>query len=110
MLDDFTSHKEKQLIPFIDAMEAKDYLRARDRIRGSLPLPDFKAIASAGAAATDNERVFANMKAALEASLPIGCVNTADNGTWRPEYAQAWRLSVQNSEGPWNLMRWPTRK
>lgn len=108
MLEEYMNNKDDQLIPFIDGMEAKHYLRVKDRIRGNLPLPDFKAIARTGPSATENERVFACMKAALlavEAALPVGCVDTSENGPWRPEYAQAWRVSVQNSEGPWNLMR-----
>jgi hypothetical protein len=89
-------------------MEAKSFLRSRDRARGTLPLPDFAKVAHTGPLATADDKVFATMKAALlaiEAALPIGSINNTDNGAWKPDFSKQWRLMVQQSIGPWNLMR-----
>ena len=107
MLDDFASSRDG-LPSALDHMRAKAFLRARDRARGSLPLPDFAVVSQTGTFATAEEKIFGTMKAALlaiEAALPIGSVHHTEKGAWRPEFAEQWRLMVQQSTGPWNLMR-----
>ena len=92
----------------LDHLEAKHFLRARDRARGNLPLPDFEKVALVAGNATTSDRNFATMKAALlaiEAALPMGSVNNTDGGPWSPEVSSQWRLMVLQSKGPWNLMR-----
>lgn len=92
----------------LDAMEAKSYLRSRDRARGSLPLPDFARLAQTGPHDNADDKIFATMKAAslaIEAALPIGSVHNTDNGAWNPEFAKQWRLMVQQAIGPWDLTR-----
>jgi hypothetical protein len=90
----------------LDELEAREFLKARDRIRGNAPLPDFAKVAQATPNSTADDRIFTTTKAgllAIEASLPIGSVNT--NSVWKSEYAHQWRLAVQLASGPWDLMR-----
>jgi hypothetical protein len=96
------------LPPSLASLEAKPFLRARDRARGPVPLPDLGAIARVGVDATEDDKIFASSKAALlaiEAALPTGSVNNTPTGPWRQELAQQWRRTVQKAKGPWNLMR-----
>jgi len=89
-------------------MEAISYLHAKDRARGNVPLPDFGRISHVAPNATEDEKIFATMKAAIlaiEAALPIGSVNNAEGKDWAPEFSNQWRLMVQQAQGPWNLMR-----
>jgi hypothetical protein len=107
MLDDVSSSRDG-LPGSLDQMEAKQFLKAKDRTRGTLPLPDFAKIAHVGSDATSNERIFATMQAALlaiEAALPLGSVDNTEDGPWSPDIAHQWRLTVQQCYGPWNLMR-----
>ena len=106
-MEDLTNSRDG-LPSDLDHMEAKNFLRARDRARGTAPLPDFAKVSHVSPSATSNERIFANMKAALlaiEAALPLGSLNHLANGAWRPEFANQWRAMVQRSIGPWGLMR-----
>lgn len=87
-------------------LEAREFLQAKDRIRGNAPLPDFAKISQTTPNSTADDRIFAATKTgalAIESALPIGSVNT--NSIWKPEYAQQWRLAVQQASGPWDLMR-----
>ena len=107
MLDDVAGAHDG-LPSSLDHLEARGYLKARDRARGSEPLPDFDKVAHVGKEATSNDRIFATMKAALlsiEAALPVGSVNNTDSGSWNRTIASQWRLTVQQSPGPWSLMR-----
>jgi hypothetical protein len=92
----------------IDTLEAKAFLDARDRSRGQLLLPDFVQIARTPPMASSNEEILATMKAAslaIEAALPVGCVDNTEKGPWNPPLASQWRLKVLQSEGAWDLMR-----
>jgi hypothetical protein len=92
----------------LNQLIAKDYLSAKDRVRGTAALPDFARIAYAGAEQSIDERTFATMKAALlaiEAALPLGSIDDSDSGPWRPLFAKQWRLIVLNSKDPEVLMR-----
>eukprot|EP00934_Nitzschia_sp_Nitz4_P004114 Nitzschia sp. Nitz4//scaffold47_size129522//67235//74024//NITZ4_003555-RA/size129522-augustus-gene-0.109-mRNA-1//1//CDS//3329552812//4104//frame0 len=92
----------------LEYLEAVAFLDAKDRARGNRPLPDFAKIAFAPATATDDERTFVHMKAALlaiEAALPLGSINHLDRGDWRPAFAHKWSNMVKDAEGPWGLMR-----
>jgi hypothetical protein len=96
------------LPPEIEALEAKAFLNARDRVRGHVQLPDFLQIARTPPMASSNDRIFATMKAAslaIEAALPTGSVDNTEKGPWSPNLASQWRLKVLQSEGPWDLMR-----
>jgi hypothetical protein len=107
MLDD-VARVNDGLPSSLDHLEAKGYLKARDRARGSEPLPDFDKVAHVGTDATSNDRVFATMKASLlliEAALPVGSVDNTDSGPWNRTIASQWRSMVQQSPGPWSLMR-----
>jgi hypothetical protein len=94
----------------LNLLYAKDYLHARDRARGSVPLPDFARIAHAAEVENPSlsEKTFSTMKAALlaiEAALPLGCIDTRESGPWRAEFAAQWRLIVVNAGGPAALMQ-----
>ncbi len=96
------------LPPALENMEAISYLHAKDRARGNTPLPDFGRIAHVAPNATEDDTIFATMKAAIlaiEAALPIGSVNNTEGGTWSPGFSSQWREMVQKAEGSWNLMR-----
>lgn len=89
-------------------MNAVEYLQALDRARGNTPLPDFGRIAFAGENASLDKRTFAAMKAALlaiEAALPEGCIDTRENGPWRPPVNTQWRYLVSKADGPATLMQ-----
>lgn len=91
------------LPPALNMLAAKNYLYARDRLRGHLPLPDFRRIAHVPTGSSSNENTFSLMKAALlaiEAALPIGCVDATSKGMWRPEFAEQWRSIVKSATGP----------
>jgi hypothetical protein len=107
MLEELTSSRDG-LPSLLDQLEAKKFLLAKDRARGSAPLPDFEKVAHVGPRATSTERFFATAKAALlaiEAALPIGSVNNTESGPWNSEFASQWRLMVLQADGPLNLMR-----
>ena len=88
---------------------AKEYLFARDRARGTSPLPDFSRIAQPTVKnPTYSDKTFAIVKAgllAIEAALPVGCIDSRVSGPWRPKVATQWRLSVLNASGPASLMQ-----
>jgi len=92
----------------LDAMNAKDFLRAKDRARGNAALPNFSKVAQCDPLDTSDDKIFATMKAALlaiEAALPIGSVNTLDRGAWNSRFAEKWRRKVLAVTGPWDLLR-----
>lgn len=93
----------------LSMLYAKDYLFARDRARGTSPLPDFSRIAQPTAEKpTSSDRTFAIVKAgllAIEAALPVGSIDTRLSGPWRPKVATQWRLSVLYASGPASLMQ-----
>lgn len=94
--------------PALEFLEAKSFFNARDRVRGYTLLPNFVQVARTRPHASSNEKIFATMKAAslaIEAALPIGCVDNTEKGPWSPSLASQWRLKVLQSEGPWDLMR-----
>jgi hypothetical protein len=107
MLDELALSRDG-LPESLDGMKAKKFFRSKDRALGSAPLPDLTSVAHTGPHATADDKIFATMKAsllAIEAALPIGSVNNTDSGPWNPEFANQWRLMVQQSVGPRNLMR-----
>jgi hypothetical protein len=90
----------------LDELEAREFLKARDRARGDVSLPDFAKVAQTTPHSTADDHIFAVTKSgllAVEAALPIGSVNT--NSVWKPAFALQWREKVQTAEGPWDLMR-----
>lgn len=92
----------------LTSLIAATFLHAKDRVRGSAPLPDFTAISSVRVSKSSSEWTFALMKAALlviEAALPLGAVDHTESGVWRPEFAHNWRQMVQHARGPATLMR-----
>jgi hypothetical protein len=92
----------------LNNLVAKDFLSAKDRVRGSAPLPDFTRIAHVRVSKSSNEWTFVAMKAALlaiEAALPLGSVDHSEAGLWRPDFAQKWRQLVKKARGPGILMR-----
>jgi hypothetical protein len=92
----------------LNILAAKDFLYARDRIRGQDPLPDFAAITNVGTSKFSNDKIFAYTKAAIlavEAALPLGSVDTTVNGPWHPTVARQWRVQVRYAAGPAELMR-----
>jgi hypothetical protein len=93
----------------LSMLYAADYLFARERARGSSPLPDFARISyPGGKKATLSEKTFAIVKAgilAIEAALPVGCIDTRPTGPWRQKFATQWRLSVLYAAGPASLMQ-----
>lgn len=92
----------------LEGMVAKKFLRAKDRSRGSVVLPNFAEVAQVASTASSGKRIFATLKAALlllEAALPIGAVDNSENGSWSPSFAAEWRTSVRHARGPSSLMR-----
>lgn len=92
----------------LNMLAAKDYLYARDRARGDTPLPDFARIAQVDVSSTSSVATLAMMKAAMlavEASLPVGCLDSTENGVWGRRYADKWRQLVKDAEGPARLMQ-----
>ena len=93
----------------LSIMYAKDYLYARDRARGSAPLPDFARISfPCKEKPSLSEKTMAIVKAgllAIEAALPVGCIDNRATGPWRHKFATQWRLSVVNAAGPASLMQ-----
>lgn len=92
----------------LNKMEARKHLRAKDRARGNVALPDFANVARVPIGASSNDRTFAIMKAAvllIEAALPVGAMDTTSKGPWRPDIAKQWRLTVESADGPANLLR-----
>ncbi len=94
--------------PTLENMSAKNFLRANDRARGSLPLPDFMGLLNLQPGSASDDVTLATMKAAIlmiEAALPIGAVDTSPKGLWNPEFASQWRVMVQQARGPESLIR-----
>lgn len=92
----------------LNILAAKDYLNARDRARGSTPLPDFTRIAEVRENSTPSEVTFGLMKAAalaIEAALPVGSVDNSENGVWGSRYARKWRMLVEQAKGAARLMQ-----
>jgi hypothetical protein len=96
------------LPPSLNTLVAKDFFYARDRVRGTAPLPDFDRIAQANDGASSSEVTFGLMKAAIlavEAALPLGSVDNSDDGPWNRRYAHQWRRVVELATGPARLMQ-----
>jgi hypothetical protein len=92
----------------LNNLRAVQFLHARDRLRGSVPLPDFESVANVRVSKSSSEWTFGAMKAALlavEAALPIGSIDHTESGVWHPSFAQKWRQMVRNARGPGTLMR-----
>jgi hypothetical protein len=93
----------------LNVLYANEFLHAKERARGSTILPDFALIAQPTSQCPSlSESTFATVKAALlaiEAALPVGCVDTRDTGPWRPEVAAQWRSIVVGVVGPVALMQ-----
>jgi len=92
----------------LSELVAKDFLLARDRARGKDSLPDFARIAHVDCNQTSNARTLGLMKAALfaiEAALPVGCIDNRDSGPWRRPFAEKWKRMVLDAEGPEILTR-----
>jgi hypothetical protein len=94
----------------LNELNATNYLHSADRARGTAGLPDFARIACVddSTGRSSNSTTFASCKAAIlaiEAALPIGSIDITENGPWRREYAQKWRVLTQKAEGPARLMQ-----
>ena len=93
----------------LNFLRAKDYLHARDRLRGNAPLPDFGSVlGSMPSCGSLSQRQLALSKVALlaiEAALPIGCVDATPKGFWRKEHAERWRKLVREADGATILTR-----
>jgi len=89
-------------------MNAKDYLCAKDRVRGNIPIPDFARIAQTCGNSPSCDKTCGLMKAAIlaiEAALPLGSIDNTDNGSWSKPLAQQWRFLVEHAIGPASLMQ-----
>jgi hypothetical protein len=93
----------------LNILYANDFLHSKERARGSSSLPDFARIAHPVSHNPSlSERTFATVKAALlavEAALPVGCIDTRDTGPWRRDFATRWRNIVIDVVGPAALMQ-----
>jgi len=92
----------------LENMVAKKFLRAKDRARGSAPVPNFTEVARVEPTASTGKKTFGMLKAALlllEAALPLGAVDNSAKGSWRPTLASEWRSAVRGARGPSSLMR-----
>jgi hypothetical protein len=92
----------------LNLLVAQDFLHARDRARGGVPLADFIRVAYSHDNLNTSQTTLAQTKAALlaiEAALPIGSIDNSEIGGWRPDFAQNWRVLVINAEGSATLMR-----
>ena len=82
---------------------------ARDRARGISVLPDFARIACTFKDKPSlSEKTLAIVKAgllAIEAALPVGCIDNRASGPWRHKFSTQWRLSVVHAAGPASLMQ-----
>jgi len=107
MLEDAASLRDG-VPPTLDNMVAKKFLRAKDRARGSAPVPNFTEVAKVEPTASTGKKTLGMLKAALlllEAALPFGAVDTSAKGSWRPSLASEWRSMVRSARGPSSLMR-----
>jgi hypothetical protein len=96
------------LPPSLNFLVAQKYLTARDRARGSAPLPDFACVAQVKVGQPSSAVTCAAVKVAMlaiEAALPIGSIDNTDNGVWRPEYARKWRKLVIEADGSSRLLQ-----
>lgn len=94
--------------PELTFLEAISYLNARDRARGQSLLPDFARIAYVEWHQSSNTKTLGLMKAALfaiEAALPVGCIDNRDSGPWRKSFSDRWKRTVEEAEGPELLIR-----
>lgn len=92
----------------LEKMSAKEFLQAKNRLRGSTPPQNFAEVAKVGPSASSEEIVFSLLKAALlmiEAALPVGAADDSKKGPWRADLASQWRQLVRSAIGPSSLMR-----
>jgi hypothetical protein len=92
----------------LNNLTAADFLEARERARGKDPLPDFAHIARCDPKASSDAKTLRIMKAALfaiEAALPVGCIDNRESGPWRKNFAEKWKRTVESAEGPDVLTR-----
>lgn len=95
--------EERSIVPKeLHFLNALTYLHAVDRARPiDAALPDFWAVAK-------THETMDLLKTALlvmEAALPMGSIDTRENGSWRPEFSNQWRLNVLAAHGPATLMQ-----
>ena len=87
---------------------AFEYLYAKDRARGDIPLPDLSRILRVVDDKNTSLKTFSLAKAAalaIEAALPHGSIDNTDAGVWSPKASEQWRILVATAEGPASLMR-----
>lgn len=100
--------RRKAFPGMVKELAAISFLFAKDRSRAlNSPFPETSKILSLGPGASNYDKIFTYMKIALlllEYSLPVGSINTSENGRWSPEVALCWRSLVENSDSPAKLM------
>lgn len=107
MLEEAASLRDG-VLPELESMVAKKFLRAKDRARGSASVPNFAEVARVEPTASSGKKTLAMLKAAVllvEAALPLGAVDNSEKGAWRPSLASEWRSLVRSAHGPASLMR-----
>jgi len=92
----------------LNRLIATHFLSVEHRARGMEPLPDFASIAHIDWYQSSDEKTVALMKAALfaiEAALPVGCIDNRESGPWRNSFKSKWRQMVLDASGPALLTR-----
>lgn len=87
---------------------AIDFLNVKERARAKDPLPDFARIAHIDSNKSSDVKSLALMKAALfaiEAALPVGCIDNRESGPWRRRFSEKWKRTVEYADGPALLVR-----
>ena len=91
--------------PALQKLAAKEFVDKPHRARLDNSGPNFSQ-----ASVVDSDDVFeevGTLKAAMllvEAALPIGSVDTSEDGEWKPEIALCWRSMVTKANSPANLV------
>ena len=82
-------------------LQASSFVKLRDRAICTPTLPNFRRIAHAGADATSEQSALTKLRAGIllvEAALPLGSIETSDEGSWSPEFAKCWRAKVTDAD------------
>lgn len=92
----------------LNFLVAADYLDARERARAKDALPDFARVAHVDSHKSSDAKTLGLMKAALfaiEAALPVGCIDNRESGPWRRRFSEKWKRTVEHADGPALLVR-----
>ncbi len=91
----------------LDHLQARKFLDSPNRAVKYSPVFNFTKIMNKLSTSSSDDEMLGLLRCAvliIEAAIPMGSIDTSDNGPWNPAHAAYWRKLVMNSKTPGCLM------